>query len=382
MEPIVFGNKRALLVKPDINSQNNYHSQKLSRHREIIENLRNFISVRMWERENNNWSYDSLQKLKQNPYIIRPVPEKRNKKGYITPCTDYFFLLTTIQNRRICCFIEKKKPLEKSIIYQVRFRFKDELFKGTLLTGTLLLSEKNKLPEREDVTYHFSNIFQSIKREVSAPVKKKNWMFVINDMWAIYGKDMSSLLSQRLVYIQDLIGKDWYPDPKLDVCDFELTYYNNYNSIEDFLRNKRKYFPYALSDNKVVVVCTQGIPGVDEYSISLTAPIPKPLISETITFKNGEWDIKNVNGEQDNIIKTDNKKEQELFLKMSDYPDVYWVYEPKTWKKLGAARVRTIAESKHLKQLFEQNEDSGKDYLKLQFKWIQEFEKWQPILHT
>lgn len=382
MEPVVFGNKRALLVKPGINSQNNYHSQKLSRHSQIIENLRNFISVRMWERKNNNWSYDSLQNLKQNPYIIRPVPEKRNKKGCITSCTDYFFFLTTIQNRRICCFIEKKKPLEKSIIYQVRFRFKDELFKGTLLTGTLLMSEKNKLPEREDITYHFSNIFQSIKREVSAPVKKKNWMFVINDMWAISGKDMSSLLSQRLVYIQDLIGKDWYPDPKLDVCDFELTYYNNYNSIEDFLRNKRKYFPYTLSDNKVVVVCTQGIPGADEYSISLTDPIPKPLISETITFKNGEWDIKNVNDEQENIIKTDNKKEQKLFLKMSDYPDVYWVYEPKTWKKLGVARVRTIVESKHLKQLFEQNKDSGKDYLKLQFKWIQEFEKWQPILHT
>jgi len=74
------------------------------------------------------------------------------------------------------------------------------------------------------------------------------------------------------------------------------------------------------------------------------------------------------------------KKEQYLFLKISDYPDVYWVYNPKTWKKLGAARVRTLGESKQLKELFNNIENTGRDYLKLPCKWIQEFEKWQPIL--
>lgn len=382
MEPVVFGKKRALLVKPTTGARSNHRSYKPSRHVEIIDKLRDFISVRLWERENNDWTYESLHKLKQNPYIMRPVPEKRNKKGYVTACPDYFFLLTTIQNRRICCFIEKKKPLENAMIYQVRSRFKDELFEGTLLSGTFLMSEENRSAEREEITYYFSQIFKSIKREVSAPVKKKNWLFVVNDIWAANGKDMTSLLSQRLVYIQDIIGKDWYPDSKLDVCDFDIASYNNYNSIEDFLRNKRKYFPYKISDHNVVVVSTQGVPGIDEYSISLKAPIPKPLISETISFKNGEWDVQNISHETGfNVVdETNDKQVQELFLKMSDYPDVYWVYDQQTWKKLGAARVRTMGESKRLKEMFRNNEDAGKDYLKLSFKWIQEFEKWQPIL--
>lgn len=382
MEPVVFGKKRALLVKPSNGYHNPRRYSKPSRHDEIIDKLRDFVSVRMWEKEKENWTYETVQQLKQTPYLMRPVPEKRNKKGYLTDCQDYFFLLTTLQNRRICCFIEKKKPLEKAEIYQVRFRFKDELFEGTLLTGTFLMSEETRTAEREEITDFFSQVFKTIKREVSAPVKKKNWLYVVNDIWALNGKDISSMLSHRLVQVQDIIGKDWYPDSKLDVCDFDITTYSNYNSIEDFLRNKRKFFPYDMSDNKVVVICTQGIPGIDEYYISLKGSVPKPLVSETITFKNGEWNVQNISQgrELETVDIAEDKQEEELYLKMSDYPDVYWVYNPISWRKLGAARVRTLEESKCLKNLFKNIEDTGKDYLKLPCKWMQEFEKWQPIL--
>jgi hypothetical protein len=388
MEPVVFGKKRALLVKPG----NGYHNQrnsrgfkgysKLSRHAEIIDKLRDFVSVRMWEKEQDNWTYEILQQLKQTPYLMRPVPEKRNKNGYLSDCPDYFFLLTTLQNRKICCFIEKKKPLEKATIYQTRFRFKDELFNGTLFTGTFLMSDETRTSEREEITDFFSQVFKTIKWEVSAPVKKKNWLFVINDIWASNGKDISSMLSQRLVQVQDIIGKEWYPDPKLDVCDFDLITYNNYNTIEDFLRNQRKYFPYDMSDHKVVVICTQGIPGIDEYYISLKSSMPKPLVSETIIFKNGEWNVQNISQGRKLSYSEDkeDKQQQDLYLKMSDYPDVYWVYNPSSWRKLGAARVRTLEESKQLKELFSNIEDTGKDYIKLPCKWMQEFEKWQPIL--
>lgn len=395
MEPVIFGKKRAFLVKPDLNANFQENHKKThnknqkpvrvdrpSRHAEIIDKLRTFVSVRMWEKDQVSWSYETMQQLKQIPYLMRPVPEKRNKKGYFTDCPNYFFFLTTLQNKKICCFIEKKKPLDKAMIYQVRFRFKNNLFAGTLLTGTLLMSEEIRAAEREEITDFFSQVFKSIKREVSAPVKKNNWLFLTNDIWAHNGKDVSSMLSQRLVQVQDIIGKDWYPDIKLDVCDFDIISYSNYNLIEDFLRNKRKLFPYDMSDHKVSVICTQGIPGIDEYYISLKNPLPKPLINETITFKNGEWNVQNIGQGSiidTNNIKNENEQKQELFLKMSDYPDVYWVYNPKSWKKLGAARVRTLEESKFLKELFYNIEDTGKDYLKLTCKWMQEFEKWQPI---
>jgi hypothetical protein len=390
MEPIIFGKKKALLVKPFLltenrNSENKKQQyNKPNRHAEIIDKLRDFMSVRLWEKDQETWSYDVLQQLKQVPYLMRPIPEKRNNKGNLSDCPDYFFLLTTIQSKKICCFIEKKKPLEQAMIYQVRFRFKEELFNGTLLTGTLFMSEEIRTPERAEITSFFSEVFTNIKREISAPLQRKNWIFLTNDLWACNGKDISLTLSHRLVQIQDIIGKYWYPDSKLDVCDFDIVNYNNYNQIEDFLRNKRKFFPYEMSDHKVVVICTQGVPGIDEYCISLKDQVPKPQVTESITFKNGEWNVQNIGNGRTAIFNNDtpaNQQKQEMYLKISEYPDVYWVYNPSDWKKLGAARVRTLEESKHLKKLFKDIENTSKDYLKIECKWMQEFEKWQPILN-
>jgi hypothetical protein len=341
------------------------------------------MSVRLWEKDQESWSYNVLQQLKQVPYLMRPIPEKRNNKGNLSDCPDYFFLLTTIQGKKICCFVEKKKPLEQAMIYQVRFRFKDELFNGTLLTGTLFMSEEIRTPERAEITSFFSEVFTNIKREISAPQQRKNWIFLTTDIWACNGKDISLTLSHRLVQIQDIIGKYWYPDPKLDVCDFDIANYRNYNQIEDFLRNERKFFPYEMSDHKVCVICTQGIPGIDEYNISLKNPVPKPLVTESITFKNGEWNVQNIENDKTPIHNNDtldNQQQQQMYLKTSEYPDVYWVYNPNNWKKIGAARVRTLEESKHLKKLFKEIENTSKDYLIIKCKWMQEFEKWQPIL--
>ena len=76
MEPVTFGKKRALLVKPVIN--NSFSHKKFNRHDEIIDKLRDFTSIRIWEKEENKWSYETFQKMEQTPYLIRPIPEKRN----------------------------------------------------------------------------------------------------------------------------------------------------------------------------------------------------------------------------------------------------------------------------------------------------------------
>ena len=127
--------------------------------------------------------------------------------------------------------------------------------------------------------------------------------------------------------------------------------------------------------------CLYTIPGIDEFYISLKNPVPKPQVTESITFKNGEWNVQNI-GNGKTSINNDilsNQQKQEMYLKISEYPDVYWVYNPSDWKKSGAARVRTMEESKHLKKLFKEIENTSKDYLQLECKWMQEFEKWQPI---
>ena len=62
------------------------------------------------------------------------------------------------------------------------------------------------------------------------------------------------------------------------------------------------------------------------------------------------------------------------FLKESDFPDVYWVYD-KQWNKLGVARVRTMDESNFLKKKIKNN-----NHILLKCKWVEEFSKWQPLI--
>jgi|SaaInlStandDraft_1057018.scaffolds.fasta_scaffold05181_5 hypothetical protein len=361
MEPVIFGNKRALRLS--LNKKN--------RRSFIIDKLRSFISVRMWENEIPKWNYESFQKMKETPYLLRPVPIKRNKSGNIVNCPNYFFLLTNIDNRKCCYFIEKKKPLDSSNIYQTRFRFKDELFNDTLICGTLTQTSEMSLPIREEITEVFSSIFTKIKREVNASIYKNKYNFVCNDLWVYKGKDNSSMLSQRLVQLQDIFGREWYPDLRMDNCHFNLVQYSNYNEIEDFLRNDRKYFTYDMSDHKIVSLSTNNVPGTEEYWFSLKYKVPKPSLNESMVYKDGKWSV-------NNIINTDNdidNKEKELILKKSDFPDVYLVYNPANNKKLGLARVRTMDESKKLRNFF-----NNTDNIKILCKWVPEFEKWQPIV--
>ena len=60
MEPVIFGNKRALRLS--LNKKN--------RRSFIIDKLRSFISVRMWENEIPKWNYESFQKMKESKILI------------------------------------------------------------------------------------------------------------------------------------------------------------------------------------------------------------------------------------------------------------------------------------------------------------------------
>lgn len=359
MEPVNFGNKRALKI-----TNNKIRSL-------VLNKLREFISVKMWENEIPKWNYESFQKMKETPYFLRPVPIKRNKSGNIVNCPNYFFLLTVINNKKNCYFIEKKKPLNSVNIYQTRFRFKDELFEDTLLCGTLVQTNEMSLPIREEITEIFSSIFTKIKREVNASIYSNKYVFLCNDIWVYKGKNNSSMLSQRLVQIQDMLGCEWYPDLRIDNCYFDLIQYSNYNEIEDFLRNERKYFTYDMSDHRIVSLSTNNVPGTEEYWFSLKYQVPKPSLNESMFYKDGKWCVNNTSNDNKNI----NEKEKKLLLKKSNFPDVYLVYNPSNNKKIGVARVRTLNESKILRKLF-----INKENIKILCKWIPEFEKWQPII--
>lgn len=354
MEPVQFGKKRALLVKPNT-----------TRYTEILEQLKKYTAVQSWLQQTTNWSYESLERCKDTPFLIHPRVERITKNGNRRYNTEYFLLLTTIHDKKLCCFIEKKKSLDSVKIYQTRIRFHEDLFNGTLFVGSLTDTDEEPNTEREDITLYFSKIFSSIHKNISINKNNKNWKFIIYDIWGYY-QEVSSLLSHRILCIQEILGNKWFPDYRIDICDFDIIPYHNYSSIESFLQNDRKYFSYGMNDKNVVFVCAQSLPGIEEYYVSLDNT-PEPTLQESVIFKNGEWNVEKTK-------KPIHTKKQNLFISSSDIPDVYYVFNIKNKEKIGVARVKSLEDSKKLREL------CTKKYTKMLCIWNSEFEKWEPIL--
>lgn len=365
MKPVTFGNKRALEIK-SINSDK-------CRFQVVLRILRNFNSVKIWENNNSEdkgLSYQLLSELSQKPYLVRGVPEKRDKLGNIKRCTDYFLLLTKINESNICFLIEKKKPLDTTNIYQIRFCFKDYLFKGTLFVGTFTQTNKTHYDERVKINYYFLQVFTDIGKKISAQSKTNSWIYLINDMWEYPEKNINSLV-KRITKIQDIINKEHKPDSKLDVCNFEIVQYFNYNEIEEFLRYGRSELSYKLSDQLVVFVHAKGILGEDEHLLSIFQPIGN-LKKEEFIFKNGTWKLRKtkVNDQKDY-----GKKEGKILkiIPVSNYPDVYSAFEGD--KELGIISVRSLKDSEKMRDLFK-----NKKKINLLCKWNEEFQKWYPVI--
>jgi len=141
---------------------------------------------------------------------------------------------------------------------------------------------------------------------------------------------------------------------------------------------------YRTSDNKIVFVSAQGTPGMDEYEVSLINPLPRPSANETVVFRNGQWSRQDVDSGRPILADTDKseKRKEVLELRTGSLPDVYYVYEPATGKSLGPARVRSLKESKSLRQMFkEKSVDSGDNTKSVQLTCVfeEEFMKWRPL---
>ena len=262
-----------------------------------------------------------------------------------------------------------------SRIYQTRIRFDESLFSGTLFTGYLTVSteEKQQQSERNGVIRIFGEIFPTIKKEINSFKKSNDWLFVITDILSYKNTDVSFSLIKRINLIKKIIGRQLYSDSRIDVCNFDIIPYKNYNSIQHFIANENNYIKYVINKHKINFVSVNDIPCLNNYSVSLHYKVSMKNVSteKKISFKNGEWKIMNIVQEKKNV-----KKNRDMYLKLSEYSDVYWVYNIHNMQKCGIARIKTLDESKYIRNLFENNND----YIKIKCKWNSEFNKWQPII--
>ena len=102
MIPVSFGKKKALLINPRCNNQG-----LKKKHQTIINKLNQYISVNVWKKNNNKMNHKNMMQLKNNPYLVHPILEKRNKNNRTENLKQYFLYLSNINNKDMF-FIEKK----------------------------------------------------------------------------------------------------------------------------------------------------------------------------------------------------------------------------------------------------------------------------------
>lgn len=369
MEPVILGRKRALLLKD------------VSKRQEILQSLRSLSHVRVWEKEGEprtKWCYELYQRVANTPHLVRVIPEHATlRRGEVVksfqnkPSSPYFFYLTTIQDRRVCCWIEQVRPLEKARIFCMRFRFRDEIFQGTLFHGTLVNAKDDFILERVKKTQAFEKHLPLFQHEMNG-IRQKNWFFLIYDLWLHQGKEVTYSLPQRLVTIQDLLHQDWYPDPRMEIAELELVRYSTYEPLEKLMTQEKEQLLYATHADRVVFVPVHGSAGKDECWISLKEKTTEPE-EDTLIFRNGEWNVQEaISGK---ALEKQEIKQANLELRISNFPDVYWVFHPRTEKNLGAALIKTLEESKILREM-------SKKEQKIIVPCVFEdaFMKWRPIL--
>lgn len=377
MEPIILGRKRALFLKD------------LSKRQEILQSLRSFSLVRMWEKDGQartKWCYELYQRISNTPHLVRVVPEHakthfRDKAGrddivksfHNKAATAYFFYLTTINDRRVCCLVEQVRPLEKARIFCMRFRFRDEIFQGTLFHGMLVNAKDDFIIERMKKTQAFESHLPLFQHEMNK-IRQKNWFFLLCDFWIYKNKELTSPLPQRLVMIQDLLHQDWFPDPRLEIAELDVVRYSTYEGLEKMMIQEKDSLLYATHEDNVVFVPVHGSPGQDECWISLKEKKAEQD-DDTMVFRNGEWNVQEAISGMTVEKQNKESKQANLELRTSNFPDVYWVYHPRTEKNLGAALVKTLEESRLLREMI-----SKEQKIILPCVFEDAFMKWRPIL--
>ena len=229
--------------------------------------------------------------------------------------------LTRINNKKYCFFINKKS----GIIVSVRYRFKDNYFNDTILDGELLKDNNN------------------------------TWIFSIIDIIVNQGNSTDKYpLQQRLDMLNEMIDNNFKRDTNLDVAELEVKKYFEYKYMNDL---------YDTYKNKLSYRCS----GFIFKNIIINEKYLLYIFQENRTKKS-------ITNHTNCKINTSNDIIS-FHIKKTDLPDIYELYCSKdnSLFKYGIASINTMACSKFVNKLFEDN--SNKD-INVKCSYHKEFNKW------
>lgn len=210
------------------------------------------------------------------------------------------------------------------------------------------------------------------------------WIFLINDVVVFRGTYLEDVpLPKRLLHAYTIL-QSFKPDPIIDMCTFQVKQYC-YASKEglDFLLDFANKLPYT---NRGIYFCPyymQHKPKLYNFDASLIKEVHRKVKD------NPEFREKGANEEVAPSVPSPevpqispslcNEGEILMWLRKTEYPDVYDVYESQTQtKSIGVAHVQSLSMSKKLRAAFKDLTVTMS--IPFRCKYNETFKKYEPIV--
>ena len=252
----------------------------------------------------------------KNPHLIC-------LKSYGNP---YLLFLTKINNVNYCLLIDKK--VKKGHIYPkmyiVLYRFKEELFNGTLLETELVRDNSN------------------------------NWILLISDIY--YNKEKSTneiKITERVNSINNILENEFVDDNFTNICPIQIKKYFDTNETENIINFINKL----------------------NYKIRGYYFIPINVVHSNILYMFSEKDINDIYS-----ITEENKRLIFRIIKTAK-PEIYELYlnSKDNIKKIGYAYISNYDKSKYIKELFDETDTENINVI---CKYNNSFDKWEILEKT
>ena len=292
----------------------------------------------------------------------------------------YFLYFTTYEDIPQIMYIDKKvQPgYQKPRIILTKGQFSEAIFQNTLLEGEMVKD------------------------------KDGQWIFLINDVLIYQGRYLNDQpLSKRLSYAYEMFEKHYTPDDLMDVCQYQIKKYFecNQESIDEmisfskeipytnrgiyFMPHHLKYKPKLINFNdELIKNVVRKVKDEPDFRGSFSKENGS---KESFSKENGSKgaigpmapteppkETMDVIGTTEPIQTTYNKNEKLIWLRKTELPDVYDLYEQEnSLQKMGIASVSSIRVSKMLRNIFKTLNVATS----IPFKCLYESEtqKWVPL---
>ena len=255
---------------------------------------------------------DNIQKLKSlqdNEHYVSP-----NYKGY-----NYFLIFMLIQNKSLCFLIDRKKlsyhknqvDLHGLYLLKININTNSNMFSGSIFEGKIVK-------------------------------KDNNFYFLIQDCYCLMNKKLLDMeIEQKMLYINDIIKSNLIEDTVCSNFNFKVNKLYKYNDLEKLiyeiipncgiLSNGLIFYPKTSGivvlyiDKKVEKVNIESKQDelIDTRSFDIIYNFKEFLYSRTYSYEKEQ-------------------KRKILWIKKTEIPDVYNLYEKKENNKIGIAHIPSL----------------------------------------